>query len=395
MWKKLLVCLLLSWSIAAPGAVRAKTFSENSLIIPMGDVSQGVGKFKAIGLVFELLRNGIPLEWAIQNGKLHDTTDFLAWFVELYDFVPIYFPFGGGPFVVSAEHADEALPIAMNWVSVYTDVTVHIATQPFDSDVGRVLHHAPSIALFADGNEDIAMGYLNAAAIPDANGNAWSKDSPDILSVSDVEGPTAGLPHQDGALFDSDGTPEYCQLVSMHWDEAEGNKNPGVVKEVRSFLNHPTQFFAECQAVNAFENADGGQFLTTGGLVKGTKPTVVSHEHPDSPYSQTTGIFGTVGGSEPSFGLAEGSSYHNTTGVILKGLVSAPGENDVWFRGYLEGACSRDGTLRTLAGEISRGHRLPGWPQIQCRPRRYDQRRDPAVFEQPSERPLRPGQLLP
>ena len=77
--------------------------------------------------------------------------------------------------------------------------------------------------------------------------------------------------------FTSDGVPAYCQIMSMHWGvndretvECEGGDcgadqascggkaityhGHEVVAEVRAFLEFPVHFFAECQAVNAYEN---------------------------------------------------------------------------------------------------------------------------------------------
>ncbi len=51
----------------------AATFSANSLIIPMDTTYQNYGMFKAYGLVYKLLQNGIPVSWAIGNPKTPDT----------------------------------------------------------------------------------------------------------------------------------------------------------------------------------------------------------------------------------------------------------------------------------------------------------------------------------
>ena len=61
------------------------------------------------------------------------------------------------------------------------------------------MNAAPSVAIFADGNEDIAFSYLNIAGIPDSLGQAWPlnrdntleyPDHPDVLTVAEVRGPT-------------------------------------------------------------------------------------------------------------------------------------------------------------------------------------------------------------
>lgn len=337
MLRELLLCCLIALTL--PVEALGKSFAPGSLIISTDQLWQGAGKFKAYGLVYRLLQEGVPLHWIIKNNKFHEEVDLWAMVSELGSILPLILTFQGGPFVVENPDTETALPIVEEWITSHPETTVFISLGDFDADVGRTLRNAPSIALLADGNESIAMEYLKAAGIPDALGNPWSDESPDVFTPEELEGESRAAPHTDGALFDEDGTPQFCQLNSMHWDEGDAAAMPGVIKEVRSFLNHPTHFFAECQAVNAFENSEGGHFLTTGGLVKSQKPVVVSHLAPALPLAQMTGFFETVGGSEPSFGLAEGSVYHQDNGVMIKGLVNPPGETDIWIGGYLDGAC--------------------------------------------------------
>jgi uncharacterized repeat protein (TIGR01451 family) len=62
--------------------------------------------------------------------------------------------------------------------------------------------------------------------------------------------------HTDGALFDADGQPAYCQMMSMHWgvNDADTPLGREVVREYRAFLRSPVHLYGECQAVNAIEN---------------------------------------------------------------------------------------------------------------------------------------------
>ena len=58
-------------------AAPAATFATGSLIIPMDSdtggnhaaFNQNLGMWKAYGLVYKLLQNGIPVRWAILLGK--------------------------------------------------------------------------------------------------------------------------------------------------------------------------------------------------------------------------------------------------------------------------------------------------------------------------------------
>ena len=116
--------------------------------------------------------------------------------------------------------------------------------------------------------------------------------------------------HRDGLLFDEDGDPVYCQLMSMHWGVNDAQNDPEVVAEVREYLNNPVHFFAECQAVNAFENlAPHGFFLTPNGFEIGDRPNDVDYYHMDSPFGQLDGIWESVGGSEPAYSLPPGDMY--------------------------------------------------------------------------------------
>ncbi len=179
----------------------------------------------------------------------------------------------GGPFVIEAVDAAAALPIIQAWQS--GNVTaVHEATADFIGTVSKRMVAAPTIGVFADGFEDIAHGYLTAAGILDSTGAVWGPASPDNLTVVEIRGPT-DIVHDDGILFDADGDPVYCQLMSMHWAVRDRDEEVGA--EVRSFLGFRTHFFTECQAVNAFENAINGKFLTYHGFVITGDPAPVAY----------------------------------------------------------------------------------------------------------------------
>jgi hypothetical protein len=167
-----------------------------------------------------------------------------------------------------------------------------------------------------------------------------------------------------------------------------------VVAEVRQFLSYPTHFFAECQAVNAYENTvpnpawpflddaeREGHFLTTtgtppdcpctdgdfecvaGGCDDGARDCCLPRDikeqgagfliaaQPDSqtlqilspeiPYNQLDGAFETVGGSEPAYNLSTylGTEYENDMDVTFITGPDGPGDQDVWMTGYIDGVC--------------------------------------------------------
>ena len=452
------------------------TYAPGSLVIPMDLSYQATGLFQAYGLVYQLLKHGVHVGWVIDPNKTfhaaacNTPNDTCAWDCDLDgtgvkcpyptaspDFtattnviwsdaatVARGTPLGkhgyrGGPFVIDAADHDAALAVIDAWNTqgmiprtVFHVVSVHETTLPFTANIARTMVAAPTIAVFADGNEDIATGYLRAAGIPQSNGSEFpsmkcgtascgpTTANPDLLTEQAIMGDLGtcdapNLNHHNGALFDAAGNPAYCQIMSMHWDVAEREKvqcNGGncpatqaqctgqpitfngheVVAEVREFLGHGTHFFAECQAVDAYENTlpnpawpylddagRDGHFLTTAGtpplcpagtctnanyqctqnacngqaccLPKpqtwqdmpgyevATQPTSVQVLRPEIPYNQLDGAFGTTGGSEPAYNLSSylGTMYKNNRQVTLLTGPNGPGSQDLWMTGYLDG----------------------------------------------------------
>ena len=473
----LLLLLAVGGSRHADAAPR--TFPAGSLIIPLDLAYQDEGLLQAYGLLFQLLRQGVPVAWVIDPAKTwHDapcdtpgdecawdcaiegsgvkcpyptaSPDFFASAAVLWSDVGTAtgtaianHGYRGGPFVIDATFRDAALDIIETWNdpsrwpsnpwaqrAVAGVVTVHEATAAFTGDVSRELIAAPTIAVFSDGNEDIATSYLRAAGIKQSSGADFpaarcgasncgpGTDNPDMLTVPSVMGDmgTCDAPnydHKNGALFTEDGLPRYCQIMSMHWNvtdrekvECGGGACPAtqaecagvpityhgheVVAEVRAFLGYPVHFFAECQAVNAYENTvpnpqwpyldDAGRYghyLTTegtppacpctdgefecvvggcngvdcclprdikergAGFMIATSPNPYRVLHPDVAYNQLDGAFAPVGGSEPAYNLSSylGTEYHNDRDVTFITGPNGPGAQDVWMTGYLDGEC--------------------------------------------------------
>lgn len=466
-------------------AALERTFPAGSLIIPMDQSYQSQGMYQAYGLLFNLLREGVPVHWVIDPKKVwHDAPcnaagDLCAWdCAEEGSGMKCAYPTGspdfytgaqvlwgnpsvgamiqnhgyrGGPFVIDAMYRDKALGIVNAWNdknlwpqnpwanrTVFQVVTVHEVSAPFNADSKKELLAAPTIAVFADGNEDIATNYLRTAGIKQSNGMEFpaakcgagtcgpGTANPDMLTVPSIMGNmgTCDAPnknHKNGALFTSEGLPAYCQIMSMHWNvgdretvECGGANCPAtqaecagkpityhgheVVAEVRSFLQYPTHFFAECQAVNAYENSvpnaawpylddDGrtGHFLTTignppacpcnpapgegdfecvvdgcgagkdcclpkdvkekgAGFMIAPSPSPFKVLRPDVPYMQFDGAFSPQGGSEPAYNLSSylGTTYKNDRDVTFITALDGPGKEDVWMSGYMDGTCDVD-----------------------------------------------------
>jgi hypothetical protein len=355
--------------LGAPVPAAETLYAPDTLIIPMDTSYQDNGMLEAYGLVYRLLLAGVPVDWIIEPGKAYGDVDFNATAEDLQTLLPVSdHGYRGGPFVVDHAYHDDALPVVHSWQLDHPHVVVHRAMLPFTADVARRMRVAPSIAVFADGKEDIAFDYLNAAAIPMSNGGPWpaKKDNdreyacpghmccPDCLDEVETAGPTT-TSHSDGALFDASGAPRYCQFMSIHYGHPA--PTPEVVAEVREFLHYPVHFFAEGQAVCAFENDPSGRFLTSNGLLAGTGTNDVDHYHSDDPFSQADGGFQNAGGLVPAFSLDTGSVYLDANVVMLSREGTALGEDDIWMNGYVD-ADPTKGKVSYLGGH-KYGTRLP------------------------------------
>jgi uncharacterized protein (TIGR03382 family) len=506
--RTLAVCLLAGWLMGGESAWAGaeRTFEVDSLIIPMDLSYQDNGLFQAYGLLFQLLRHDVQVQWVIAPDKAwhhapcNEPGDECAWDCRdegsgvkcdyptaspdfsvaaqvvwddtgqatRGDPVPRH-PYRGGPFVIAAEHTPAALEIIDIWNdqatwpdpenewarrTEFSVVTVHQTTEEFTGYVRKQMMAAPTIAVFSDGNENIATSYLRSAGIPQSDGSEFPKgkcgaddcgpgtDNPDMLTVPSVMGDMGtcdarNLDHKNGALFTDDGLPAYCQIMSMHWGvndredvQCEGGCGDGpedctgqaityhgheVVAEVRKFLMYPVHFFAECQAVNAYENTSpnpawpwaddlgrNGHFLTTTGqppacpdgqcsdgdfeciqagcdngatdccLAKSDKELgagfLIADQpdradlkilHPDIPYNQMDGAFETVGGSEPAYNLSDylQTAYKNGREVTFVTGANGPGDQDIWMTGFVDGECDihSDDTGPPLPGECNSG----------------------------------------
>ena len=205
-----------------------------------------------------------------------------------------------------------------------------------------LMYLAPSIAIYEDGNEDIAWGYLNAAGIPDADGNTWTATSSGNLSQAQIEG-TSSI--GDGALFDADGNAEWCHLNAMHFDD---DTQDDLTAEVRAFAGDPlTSSLFECVASESFENnAAYGSMLSSGlsdsSLDRGHATFTL--ESPEDELVQMVGTWGDVGGSLSDFTATWYSGVHVLSGEDTHGRTG-----DVLAYGRLDGD-SANGRVAFLAG---------------------------------------------
>ena len=388
--------LLVAVAFSAP-ALAQQSFPSGSLIIPMDIDDQDAGMLRAFGLVYRMLLNDVPVSWCIMPGKslytgsaknptnAANAEDFMAAAKDVRTGATLStVRYRGGPFVIDAAYRTQALAIVTAWnAGQSTIVNVHEATAAFSAFVDRVLVNAPNIGINADGNEPIAFEYMNAAGIPDSAGNPWTGNSPGVMAPEDIAGPTT-TDHRDGALWGASGQPHYCQLMSMHWSVSRNATSNEAIAEMSEYLlNYPVHLFAECQAVNQLEDAPAGHFVSTdngtGAPTKsvacGTtatpnnglcakKPTPappLEFLNSHLPFAQMDGPFKAVGGSEPAYGLAPGSTYYDAGIVMIREQSAAGGVNgkaDLWMTGFANSAgnvctISESGSNCVSRGKVS------------------------------------------
>ena len=329
-----------------------RTFTSGALIIPVDTTSQDAGALRAYGLVYQLLRSGVPVQWAILAGKAVGGSDVTiaapatVRSLETATAIAVPISYRGGPFIIDAADRAAALPIVNAWLASDAVTVVHDVTGTFTADIARTLTAAPRIAVLQDGFEAIAVGDFNAAGIPDSSGAAWTATSVDVLSEAAVAGATT-TNHADGGLWNADGTPRYCNLTSMHYNPTA--QTPEVAAEVRSWLtavgNHA---FMECQATVTFENA--GHYLTTAGLADdGATPAPLTNRFPDDPLTQTDGALVADTGAVDSIGLAAGSTFAPGVRTLVNLSTAAVTSRIVWLSGRLDGNAAQ-GKVTYLAG---------------------------------------------
>ena len=282
--------------VAAPAA-HAATFGPGSLVIPM-DTSTGgqnSGMLRAYGLVYDLLRNRVPVQWAINPAKSVNGNDFTVssgTVVQLEGGAPVTLPrsYRGGPFVVAPADRAAALPIVQAWLAADSVTAVHdVVAGSVVADVSRTLIAAPRIAMLVDGYESIAFNDLNQAGIRDATGALWSNASDDVLTEAEVAGPTTTT-DTDGALFDGQGQSRFCHVMAMHYETTSATEE--VIQELRAWLDSGPlgHAFFQCEGTRVAENAVAGRFLTTMGINDdGSPPATVTLNVPSDPSSHSTG----------------------------------------------------------------------------------------------------------
>ncbi len=175
------------------GFASGANYAAGSLIIPMDVQYQNYGMWRAYGLVYNLLSNGVPVHWAIGQGKSWNGADFTASAQDLRTGAGIgSYTYSGGPFIIDQADAARAIPLIQAWWARYANQpAIHQTTADFTARVDIILNNPPRIAN-EEINSGITISYYNAAGIPDMDGNPWSSSSRNLLNQTEIAG---------GALF--------------------------------------------------------------------------------------------------------------------------------------------------------------------------------------------------
>jgi uncharacterized repeat protein (TIGR01451 family)/uncharacterized repeat protein (TIGR02543 family) len=270
----LVLCALLAVFSVGSGSASTKSFASGTLIIPMdtdtasnhASYNQNLGMWKAYGLVYKLLQNGIPVQWAIATSKTStNDIDFSASSVtdKRTGTALGSWDYRGGPFVVDSAYAAQALPIITAWWAANgNEPNVHQATASFSANIPLIMTQAPRIANEAI-NSSITSAYYNAAGIPDAAGNPWSSTSPNIVNETQI---ASGALFNHGAACDQ---PKYTIFVTPHnggYDYSltdPTNLGTKTYGQLDTFVSQGGGWTAMCHSILSNENAIAA--LTTNG----------------------------------------------------------------------------------------------------------------------------------
>lgn len=231
-----------------------ESFQSGTLIIPMDTTYQNSGMYKAYGLVHNLLSNGIPVKWAISQGKAFNGVDFTASAQDIVSLAPINnFGYSGGPFIINSSNALAALPFITAWQGLYPSVAVHRATSQFNAYIAATLNRPSRIAVEED-NYDIVRDYLNLASIPDTFGNAWDNNAnnePDAHDPTEIgQGALFGFvtPAQNPCRKRA-----YDIFISPHTGNSTWT-NQTNSNELKNFLAVGGMLHSMCASIESIEN---------------------------------------------------------------------------------------------------------------------------------------------
>jgi gliding motility-associated-like protein len=321
-------------------------FGAGSYIIPMDNAKQALNgepfNLSAYGLIYELLDNGIALDWVIRSGKQKDEVDFTVMAERV-------FPSTTTPaltdFIASAFIIDVSLVETQGNCTGTVDVSqVDAIIQAFGSDVAV---YRTTQALVAD----VRYHLTNAPLIGILDDGGFTETGADVLAYAEV-------PHNIISYneFEANGAC-YTMIVQPHLSNQSSNTDYTAV--ISNFVNGGGNFFAQCSAIESYEEA--ALFLTTQGANYYSQNILndpLSYINNDMPIMQFHGdVQGFGVGSNSHFQLVDTFQPYAYGGVF--------GTNEDGGMSYL--VCAGDLNGATIGGNIFylAGHNYTPQTQIQ------------------------------
>jgi len=309
-----------------PTTPNLQSFAAGSLVIPMDNDHQALNgepfNLWSYRLVYELLDNGITLDWVIKSGKTKDANDFSALSTRLYPstVASSMQNFKASAFIIDAAQigtvfncgGSEDLNVAGIIAAFGHDVAVYRLDQDVTVDVRYELNSIPVIASLDDGSSpETATDVLDYIDMPY-----------DLLSYNE---------------FAANGTC-YTFVAQPHLNENDITNN--YITIVTNFLANGGNFYAQCAAVEAFE--ENAFYLTTNGFNyfgQNIMNTGINYINNDMPIMQFQGgVLGYGVGSVSNFALNGNFNAFGYGGVY--------GINEDQEEAYLVAAGDMNGAAR-------------------------------------------------
>lgn len=272
------------------------------------------GALKAYGAVYQLLAQGIPVFYVVDETKPSiDAVDMTItalvgtpvylWdrtqptptggTVEFMDPTHTSIDYRGAPFVIAASDAPAALTYIKSQ-SIFDTVNIHVAKQDFQAPVKAILQQTPPKIALVDltvggrplGAIGVLTGYLTDAGLNTAG----------AFSVYPDTSGTVFVRFQNVSDFTSGGlTSSGIKIVwAPHWQgdaapQSQADRD-GVVQAISDFVDQGSPAFVECAGIATMEGATGGgpvtvadgapgHFMTTGNAL-GLRDNQAPHPWP-------------------------------------------------------------------------------------------------------------------
>ncbi|BCR04646.1 hypothetical protein DESUT3_17150 [Desulfuromonas versatilis] len=275
--------LLVLLGLTLPAEAALRTFATGSVIVPMDpcwqpnsdndvdntylhascdSVKNDQGIFQAYGMVYTLLRKGIPVYWTIaQKTSVHGVdftinggagapvlkygsntpVDPAARTVAGESFSAHVIEYRGGPFVIDKKDLNtDALAVLNN----YANVKKHVSQVDFTAPVEKTLASLPpKIAVLGQGATDVLQDYLIMSGLGFQTNVVY-----DVIPPSKII---------DGTLAN-----EYQLFWAPHWiieDEINNQAERELVMlKLREFLESGNSAFLECASLESVEGSPKG-----------------------------------------------------------------------------------------------------------------------------------------